>query len=199
MKKSSFILPVLLLVVAAVMTLTVFQLRSPQTPPATVNAHYGHLGGEFELDSLNGPVRLSDFEGKAVMLFFGFTNCPDVCPTSMAVMRQVFDALPEGQRNRVQGIFISVDPERDDLERLHAYTQFFHPNIVGVTGSKDDIDAVTRQYAASYFFEESDSAMGYMVQHTARTYVIDPNGTIVDLIGEDEPYTTLLTRVRGLL
>ncbi|WLD57342.1 SCO family protein [Salinispirillum sp. LH 10-3-1] len=199
MKKSALVLPVLLLLVASVVALTVMQFRPATTTQTPTNSTYSHLGGDFELASLNGPVRLADFEGKAVMLFFGFTNCPDVCPTSMAVMRQVFEALPEQQKERVQGIFISVDPERDDLERLHAYTQFFHPNIVGITGTKEEIDAVTRQYAASYFFEETDSAMGYMVQHTARTYVIDTQGTIVDLVGEDEPYTTLLTKVRSLL
>ncbi|MFY0663064.1 MAG: SCO family protein [Natronospirillum sp.] len=199
MKKSIFILPAVLLLIAFVVTLTVLQFRPSAPTPTASNPTYSHLGGDFELNSLQGPVSLSDFEGKAVMLFFGFTNCPDVCPTSMAVMRQVFAALPEQQQNRVQGIFISVDPDRDDLERLDDYTQFFHPNIVGITGSKEQIDAVTRQYAASYFFEESDSAMGYMVQHTARTYVIDPQGVIVDLVGEDEPYTTLLTKVRALL
>lgn len=186
----------LLCLVAVMAILPILAMRDRSTP---ANPMYEHLGGNFELQSLNGPVQLADYQGKAVMLFFGFTHCPDICPTSMAVMRQVFAALPEQQRDQVQGVFISVDPDRDDVQRLHDYTQFFDPRIVGITGTKAEIDAVTRQYAASYHFEESDSAMGYMVQHTARTYVIDRNGRIHDLISHEAPYTELLAAVRNVL
>ncbi|MCW8983370.1 MAG: SCO family protein, partial [Gammaproteobacteria bacterium] len=100
-------------------------------------------GGGFTLQSVDGPVSLNDFKGKAVLIYFGYTWCPDICPTNLALMSAAFgdleDKNPELMK-QIQGIFISVDPERDSPERLKEYTNFFHENIIGITGTKDLID-----------------------------------------------------------
>lgn len=160
---------------------------------------YSGLGGDFQLESLNGPVSLSDFSGDVVLLFFGYTHCPDYCLASMATMRQVLSELPENQQGRVQGLFISVDPDRDDVQTLHEYTQFFHADITGATGPKATIDELVSQYATSYRFVDSDSELDYLVEHGTRTYVLNPDGKIVEIVPHEAPYTEYLTLIDRML
>ncbi|WP_409522903.1 SCO family protein [Nitrincola sp. MINF-07-Sa-05] len=135
------------------------------------------LGGDFTLHAATGPVSLSDYEGKVVLLFMGFTHCPDICPTSLAVMTQALDNMSEAEADQVQGLFISVDPERDTPEHLAEYVAHFSPRITGITGSKEELDKVVRQYGAFYrIVETPNSAMSYTVDHTARIYLIDKQG-----------------------
>lgn len=161
-----------------------FEFFGPKTPlPRYAGAS---IGGEFALDSVDGERKLSDFKGEVVMIYFGFMSCPDVCPTSMAVMRQAIDQLSEAQRSKVRGLFISVDPERDTVDELNAYTQYFSDRIIGVTGTKEQIDAVVKQYGAYYkFVQLDDSALGYTVDHSARIYLIDPDGQLADILAHD--------------
>ena len=88
-------------------------------------------GADFELEATSGSFRLEEQRGKVVLLYFGYTFCPDICPTNLALMAQALNALKEEELARVQGVFISVDPERDSLDLLAAYTNHFHPSIVG--------------------------------------------------------------------
>jgi len=141
------------------------------------------LGGDFTLTSAQGPVSLSDFRGKVSVLYIGYASCPDVCPTALAVLTQSLKQLDAEEREQVQGIFISVDPERDTPEKLAEYAAFFSPRIIGVTGSQDQIDQVVRQYGAFYRkVEMKDSAMGYAVDHSSRLYLIDREGRLVQTL-----------------
>lgn len=177
--------------------IAVFTLR----PQQGTNA-FGTLGGDFTLQSAQGPVALEDFRGKVVAMYIGYASCPDVCPTALAVMTQAFRNLPANQLDNVAGLFVSVDPERDTPEKLAAYAKFFHPNITGVTGNKSEIDQVTRQYGAFYRkVEMADSALGYAVDHSSRIYLIDPDGNLHQTLLHNstpseltEAITTLLTR-----
>eukprot|EP01155_Anaeramoeba_flamelloides_P020558 Anaeramoba_flamelloidesa580596_17.p1 GENE.a580596_17~~a580596_17.p1 ORF type:complete len:173 (-),score=24.44 a580596_17:8-526(-) len=124
-----------------------------------------NLGGDFSLTSARGPVSLSDFRGKVSVIYIGYASCPDVCPTALAVLTQSLKQLPDNQREQIQGIFISVDPERDTPEKLADYTAFFSPQIIGITGTREQIDQVVRQYGAFYRkVELKDSAIGYAVE-----------------------------------
>lgn len=136
-------------------------------------------GGDFTLQSANGPVSLHDFHGKVVLVYFGYTFCPDICPTSLAFTSQALNALNKEELARTQGLFISVDPERDTLEKLKEYGAFFHPSILGLTGTPEIIAATAHLYGASYRKQDTGSAGGYVVDHSSSTYVIDPNGKLV--------------------
>jgi protein SCO1/2 len=134
---------------------------------------------DFTLQSVHGPVRLSDFRGKVVVVFFGFTNCLDVCPLTMAALRQAVTDLGEQAAN-VQVLFISVDYKRDTPQVVNDYATNFHPDFVGLTGSQEQIDQVTRDYGIYYEFGEPDPGTGaYEVGHTTTTQVLDRQGNLI--------------------
>ena len=132
---------------------------------------------EFELVDEHGqPFRLSDQRGRVVLLFFGYTSCPDVCPTTLATWRRVHEALGEDAQ-QVRFVFVTVDPERDTPERLALHVDAFQPDFVGLTGPQEDLEAVYQVF--DVFYEKdtsSQSALGYLVSHTATTFVVDPSG-----------------------
>jgi protein SCO1/2 len=152
----------------------------------------------FELTDHAGRGRtLADFRGKVVLVFFGFTNCPDACPTALAEMAQVVDRLgPDGAR--VQGIFITVDPERDTADVLSKYVPAFHPSFIGLRGSPEEIARTAKEFKVHYRANRSErgaDAKHYLVDHTAAIFVLDPrgkprlyvsaNGRTVDGLAED--------------
>jgi len=139
-------------------------------------------GGEFELQSINGPVKLSDFKGKLVLVYFGYTYCPDICPTSLSLTAAALNQLEPEELEQVQALFISVDPARDTVERLDEYAHFFHPSIIGLTGSKAQIDEITKRYGAYYKIVDNGSAKDYPVDHSSQTIVVDKNGKIAATI-----------------
>ena len=141
---------------------------------------FSELGGDFTLTSQEGPVSLSDFEGKVVVMYFGFLTCPEVCPNSLTVIRTALKRLDAESQEDAQAILVSIDPKRDTPEKLAKYAEFFHPNLVGITGSQDQIDSVTKQYGAFYNFTEIESvSLDYGVEHSSRYYVIDQQGKLV--------------------
>ncbi|MFQ5857381.1 MAG: SCO family protein [Anaerolineae bacterium] len=136
-------------------------------PPAidfTLTDQYGHA------------FRLSDQRGQVVLLFFGYTHCPDVCPTTLARWKQVSDALGDDAK-RVRFVFVTVDPERDTPERLQQHLDIFNPDFVGLTGSPDEMEPIYRAY--SIYHEKvaaSDSALDYLVNHSGSVFLVDPQG-----------------------
>ena len=139
-------------------------------------------GGDFVLQSADGPVALKDFRGKVALLYFGYALCPDVCPTSLSTMAMALKRLKPDEADQVRVIFISVDPKRDTPDRLKEYVQYFHKNMVGVTGEKKDIDDIVRRYGAIYRIADEGSKAGYLVDHSSTTYLIDRSGKLVKLI-----------------
>ena len=144
-------------------------------------------GGEFSLTSLQGPVNLSDHRGKVVLLFFGYTSCPDICPISLARIGACLSSLEAGQAERVSAMFITLDPERDTAERMGRYAGFFHPGIVGLTGDAEAIDDVTARYGITWERKSSpESALGYSISHPDTILLVDADGTLVgEVRGED--------------
>ena len=157
-------------------------------------APYGHT---LELvDHTGKPRKLEDFRGKAVVLFFGFTHCPDVCPTTLAEVAQAIRSLgPDAER--VQLLMVSVDPERDTQEALARYVTAFDPRFLGLRG---DLEA-TRKAAAEFkiYFEKRKQGDSYTVDHSAQSYVIDPQGRLRLLVRHDRIAQDLADDLRTLL
>lgn len=157
-------------------------------------------GGDFTLQSVDGPVALSDFRDEIVLLYFGYTACPDICPTNLAIIGYALKQLTPAEREQVQVLFVSVDPARDDLQRLTEYAAYFDPRILGITGSEAAVAEAAARYGAAYRRTEAgDSAMGYLVDHSAFTYVIDQDGELVDTLPHATPAETIIARLRELL
>ncbi|WP_422671012.1 SCO family protein [Billgrantia pellis] len=137
-------------------------------------------GGPVELPSTRGDFSLTQLEDdQLAVLFFGYTHCPDVCPMSLAVMRQVMQGLNEEQRGRVVPVLISVDPERDTLDRLSEYVSFFGDDFIGATGSEEQLKELADRYGVVWRrVEAPDSAMAYTVDHTSSLYLVDRHGKI---------------------
>jgi len=171
-----------------------------QGQPSTLLKPAGQpLGGDFALDSPNGKLSLKDYRGKVVLVYFGYTFCPDVCPTSLATMAEAMAALKPDESPRVSGIFISVDPERDTMEILKAYAPFFHPSIAGATGTPEQVAEVARRYGVSYMKQKSVDGRPYTVDHSSYTYVIAPDGRLTAALPHGTPSAEMLAAIRRSL
>lgn len=134
---------------------------------------------EFSLTGRNGKrVRLSDFRGKTVLLYFGYASCPGICPTTLADVGQALKALGPTRAAKVQLIMVTVDPERDTQDKLAAYLAHFNPSFLGVTGTSDEIAAVAALYGIYYRRSEGASATGYLIDHTSTVIVVDGKGHV---------------------
>jgi protein SCO1 len=129
---------------------------------------------DFTLMSANGPVSLSDFAGKYVFIYFGYTFCPDVCPATMNELAELEKLLGE-DADQIQVIMITVDPARDTPERLAEYMAFFSNNFIGLAGTDEEIAAVAQPYGVFYEAHEGTAESGYLVDHSTRTYLLNPN------------------------
>ena len=154
-------------------------------------------GKTLELTDHTGrPRRLEDWRGKVVVLFFGFTHCPDVCPTTLADLSQVVKDLgPDAER--VQVLFVTVDPERDTREALAKYVGAFDPRFLGLSGDADATQRAAREFKV--FYEKRKTADGYSVDHSGQTYVIDPQGRLRLFVRPDRIASDLPADLRTLL
>ena len=131
---------------------------------------------EFTLtDQDGGQFRLGEQRGKVVLVFFGYTNCPDVCPVTLTEFKRIREDLGE-LAEQVRFVFITVDPERDSVERLKSHLINYDPVIVGLTGERSQLEPVWKNYGVYQAKRDEGSAAGYLVDHTSRTYLIDPDG-----------------------
>ncbi len=142
-------------------------------------------GNVYEREALNftltghdgSKVSLSNFKDKVVLLFFGYTNCPDICPITLSVMNNVIDKLGDKADN-VQVLFVTVDPERDTVEKLKSYMPYYNESFIGLTGTPEEIDKVAVDYNIFYSKEEVDSSSGYLMGHNSSVLLITPDGEI---------------------
>jgi protein SCO1/2 len=158
-----------LLGLVAVLALTQLP-RLIQTGPATAA-----IGGSFTLTDQQGRiVHDSDFRGKLMLIYFGYTFCPDVCPTSLNHVAEAYGSLPAEQRAQIVPIFITVDPERDTVAQIAQYVPSFSPALVGLTGSPEQIAAVTKSYRV--YARKSGSGPNYGVDHSSILYLMGKDG-----------------------
>jgi protein SCO1 len=157
-------------------------------------------GGDFVLESASGPIDLADLRGDVVLIYFGYTWCPDICPTNLVLIAGALKTLAPEELERVHVLFVSVDPERDSPERLAEYSDYFHPKILGLTGTPERIAAVAQLYGAAYRRTElPDSAMGYVVDHSAYSHLVDTQGRLVRNLDHATPSAEIVAAIRDLL
>lgn len=132
--------------------------------------------GDFTLTAHNGEqVSLSDFQGQVVLLYYGYTFCPDVCPATLADLNQAVDSLGSS-KDEVQVLMVTVDPERDTVDKLAEYLGFFDPSFLGLTGTVEEIRAATAPYGIEFAKQEVEGSSGYLMDHTAAVLVLDREG-----------------------
>lgn len=142
---------------------------------------------EFTLTSENGETVTAERYADTVnLLFFGYTHCPDVCPITLGRLRGVMDRLPDDVASRVRVLFVSVDPERDSPEALRTYTDQFGERFIGLTGSRKQLDALTKRYRTTYGYGEPDEQGNYEVSHGSAVYAFDVNGKARLLIRNED-------------
>ncbi len=140
---------------------------------------------DFNLESPQGPVRLAELSrGRVVLVFFGFTRCPDVCPTTLLHLKRVYESLTPKEQERVRVVFVSVDPKRDTPEEADRYAKAFHPSFLGVTGTPEAIKEVAQRFGVYYDYRYVGSSQDYLVDHTATTFVVR-NGELLLLYSPD--------------
>ncbi|RPJ23503.1 MAG: hypothetical protein EHM33_20720 [Chloroflexi bacterium] len=137
------------------------------------------LEGNIVLRSATGPVQLSDHLGKIVLMYFGYTSCPDVCPTSLAKLKAALSQLSPEEKAQLQVIFVSVDPERDTPEKLEKYAHVFGSDFIGASGTRSEIDLITESFGVYYKINAPDADGNYTVDHSSFVYVIDRQGYLV--------------------
>lgn len=186
------------LLAAAVLGLALFW--QPELPERPLPAAAALSGGDFTLQAANGPFSLHDLRGKVVLLYFGYTYCPDICPTSLAATAEGLKQLTPAEQAKVAMVFISVDPERDTPARLKEYAEFFHPAMLGVTGTPENLAEIARRYGVFYARQPVATAGGdYVVDHSADTYVVDAAGKLVGKIAHATPPDQVVLAIRKYL
>jgi protein SCO1/2 len=144
------------------------------------------------------PRRLADFRGRVVILFFGYTSCPDICPTALARFAAVREALGE-ERQRLQVLFVTLDPERDSPARLGEYVTWFDPSFLGLWSDRETLARTVAEFRITAVRQEVGGGLGYTLDHTAGAYVYDPQGRLRLLIPDNAQVPAVVADLRRLL
>ena len=164
----------------------------------TSNNLYADIGGDFTLkDQYNNKFTLSD-SSKVKIVFFGFLNCPDICPTTLTEVANLLKKL-EGLSNNIDPIFITVDPTRDTPELLKNYLSFFDERIIGLTGTQEEIEKVSNQYHVYYSYQNKGKVEDYTVNHTANMYFVDEKNNVEKIFVPGTPFSEFYKYVNRYL
>ncbi|HSN63132.1 MAG: SCO family protein [Azonexus sp.] len=154
---------------------------------------------QFTLSDHNAQIRtLGDFKGKVVVIFFGYASCPDICPSTLSRLAAVMKALgPESER--VQVLFVTVDPDRDTADRLRDFVPWFHPSFLGLRGNAQETKAVSEEFRIFSARREVGSQLGYVLDHSSGAYVYDPAGRIRLYVKDTASVEEIVADIRLLL
>jgi protein SCO1/2 len=166
-------------IVLIIWAVILYQVLAIKSKESYYGSSYDMRAPDFTLTNQDGEkVTLGDFKGKAVFMFFGYTHCPDICPVTLANLNGAINELGN-DKDKVQVIFVTVDPERDSQTELKKYVTYFNKDFIGLTGTPDEIKNVADSYHVFYMKEEDGSDNGYLMGHTSSVYLINPEGRIV--------------------
>jgi protein SCO1 len=178
----------------------VFVFAKPASFRGTTFAEPYPVASEIDLTRSDGSrFRLSELRGDVVLVFFGYTSCPDVCPTTMAELRQALSELNAQDVERVKVVFVTVDPDRDSPERVQEYVDQFNPAFIGLSGSKTDLEKVWAEYGVYREIADEQSAAGYIVNHTARVSLVDQQGNLRISFSFDTPMEDIVHDLKLML
>jgi protein SCO1/2 len=181
-------LVILLLLLGAWSSSQIMQRAQPHIPP-----WLQALGNDFTLQSAAGSVSLHDFDGRLVLLYFGYTHCPDACPMAMSI---ITGALKSRSAHDAAGVFISLDPRRDTPAVLRDYTAFFHPHLIGLTADPKTLANTAEHWRVIYDVPDASKDDFYSVEHSTFIYLINRHGKVVALFDEKTTAQDILRTMR---
>jgi protein SCO1/2 len=184
-----WIFVILALAIAGATTVWFIESRTQGEPPPETGllATPSPLGGPFNLiDQTGKPVTEKSWPGKYLLIYFGYTYCPDACPTELLVMGQALDQLGDAKSAKIQPIFISIDPSRDTAAKLAEYVPSFYPTLAGLTGSEAEVAAAAKAYKVYYAKSEaSQTSSDYVIDHSSYVYLVNPQGQTIGIFSAD--------------
>jgi len=199
MDRKTLLVGLMVFLIIGAVAAGVILFSKPDSYRGTTYAEPYPVAPEIELTSAAGTdFRLRDIRGKVVALFFGYTSCPDICPTTMAELNQALESLGP-QADQVQVLFVTVDPQRDTPERIQEYVNHFNPEFIGLSGSEPELAKVWNDYGVFRQVVEGTSAAGYLVDHTARVTLIDQQGNLRVSFPFDTPVEDVVHDLKLLL
>jgi protein SCO1/2 len=157
------------------------------------------LGGDFSLLSHKGhPVDTKQFRGNYMMIYFGYSFCPDICPTALENMSEAMMKLAD-LGTKIQPIFVTVDPDRDTVQQLETYMQSFHPRFLALTGTKESLDKAIKSYRVYAQKVEDEGASDYLVDHSSIVYIMGPDGKYVTHFSHQTPGEEMAFKLREII
>lgn len=200
MNKRTFFVALASFLLIGIVAVGVFLFSKPASFRGTTYGEPYPVAQEIELARDNdSSFRLSEMRGKVVLLFFGYTSCPDVCPTTLAELKQALEKLGEAKAKQVQVLFVTVDPQRDTPERVQEYVAHFNQDFIGLSGTESDLANVWKNYGVFRETVEGTSDAGYLVNHTARVTLIDQAGNVRVSFAFDTPVEDIVHDLKLLL
>jgi protein SCO1/2 len=156
-------------------------------------------GGDFVLQTEAGPLDTRSLRGNVLLVYFGYVYCPDICPVAMATGAAALNALTPAERAKTRMIMISVDPERDTPAKLKGYVAYFHPAMIGAVGTAAETAAIAKSFGVGYQRQPMRPDGGYAVDHSSQTFVIGPDGKLMELLPLGVATDKVVATVRKLL
>lgn len=193
--------PMVLVISFFVMMLTDRGEREMRSAPTRVSREAA-IGGPFTLvNHLGETVTDESFRGRAMLIYFGFTYCPDICPFSLQIMAAAMDQLTPEERARIQPLLITVDPRRDTVEQLAQYVESpaFPENLMGLTGTEEQVREAAAQYRVVYRINDEDDPENYLVDHSSIIYLMGSDGRFVDVFAHGSDPASVASRLQQFL
>ncbi|MCC7125698.1 MAG: SCO family protein [Acidobacteria bacterium] len=174
--------------------------RAPAEDTTTEELPVLPIGGDVELTNQDGqPFSLSSLRGNVVLIFFGYTMCPDACPTTLSKLSTAYSRLTDEERSRVKAVYISIDPERDTPQVMKDHLSYFGVDAVGLTGTVEQVSDVARRFGAHFEKSQEKTAAGYLMSHTVSIFGLDAKGQTRLLIDYEASVDLVVRNIRQLL
>lgn len=200
MKHMKLVMISLAVIIISYIALDALYPRGPQLVGNMQSTGQASIGGPFTLTDMQGNiVTEKSLENRYSLIYFGFTNCPDICPTSLQTIALTMEALPKAQADQIQPIFITLDPERDKFEQLKEYLTYFHPRFWGFTGTEQQIRQAAKSYRVYYKIPDHAPGEDYAVDHSGYLYLMGPDGQFITHFSHDTTDVEMRTKLQEIL